>query len=207
MPSRKTVSLGGSRRTMPRNGEDATPERLRHARTRGDARLDAQGVRRLGDPFDALHSRNLLDREDPATNARLWQAGDRLRGHWHLSRLDPLAAFDFRRDAVDGGPASPGSPAESALRHRDAMRAAQAAVGPRLLPYLLGVVIDAHTVAELRPLVADTAHARTADALVIERLREALHRLCDHWGMNRQAGTRAPLRGWRAAADQDPADT
>jgi hypothetical protein len=206
MPPRKAVSLGGSRPLKSRVHEDATPERLRHAAARGEARIDGAGVRRLGDPFDALHTRNLLDREDPGMNARLWQAGDRLRGHWHLARLDPLKAFDFQRDAVDGGPASPGTPAESALKHRDALRAAQAAVGPRLLPYLLGLVIDAHTVADLRPLVADTGHARTADALVIERLREALHRLCDHWGMKGTGGSRPAMRSWQAAPSLDPTD-
>ena len=194
MRSRKAISLSGAGRTQ----QDATPERLRHATARGIARVDSEGVRRLGDPFDALHSRNLLDREDPDANARLWQAGDRLRGHWHLARLDPLTAFDFRRESVDGGRASPGSPAEGALKHRDALRAAQAAIGPRLLPYLVGLVIDARTVAELRPLVTDTGHARTADALVIERLREGLHRLCEHWGMDRDVRPRPRLRAWQA---------
>ncbi len=194
MRSRKAISLGGLRRPH----EDATPERLRHATERGHARIDGQGIRRLGDTFDALHSRGLLDREDPDVNARLWQAGDRLRGHWHLARLDPLAAFDFRRDSVDGGPAAPGTPAESALKHRDALRVAQDAVGPRLLPFLTGLVIDGRTVAELRPLVTDTGHARTADALVIERLREALHSLCEHWGMNRTGRPQPKLRAWQA---------
>lgn len=194
MRSRKTISLGG----LPRAHADATPERLRHAAARGEARVDREGIRRLGDPFDALMSRNLLDREDPAGNARLWQAGDRLRGHWHLARLDPLTAFDFRREAVDGGPASAGTPAEGALKHRDAVRTAQMVVGPRLMPYVHGLVIDARTVAELRPLVTDTGHARTADALVIERLREGLHRLSEHWGLDRTGRPRQGLRAWQA---------
>lgn len=197
MRPRKSVSLGGLRRTHA----DATPERLRHATARGEARVDREGVRRLGEPFDALMSRNLLDREDPDGNARLWQAGDRLRGHWHLARLDPLTAFDFRREIVDGGPASAGTPTEGALKHRDAVRAAQGAVGSRLLPYLQGLVIEARTVTELRPLVTDTGHARTADALVIERLREGLHRLCDHWGMTRSSQPKARLRAWQAPAE------
>ncbi|MBE7220368.1 MAG: hypothetical protein INR64_18010, partial [Caulobacteraceae bacterium] len=191
MPARKPVSLAG--RPAP---EDATPERLRHAAARGEARRDPQGVRRIGDPFDLLHSRGLLDREDATVNARLWQAGDRLRNHWHLARLDPLTAFDFRREIVDGSPPASSGPGETAIKHRDALRAAQEAVGPRLRPYVTGLVIDARTVAELRPLVTDTAHARTADALVIERLREGLHRLSALWGLDRAGRPRPGLRSW-----------
>ncbi|MDX7953765.1 hypothetical protein P7D22_21610 [Lichenihabitans sp. Uapishka_5] len=194
MKPKKSVSLAG----RPRDGQDATPERLRHAAARSTVGLDPQGVRRIGDAFDLLHARNLLDRENPATNALLWQAGDRLRGHWYLTRLDPLAAFDFRRESVDGGGAPSPGPSHAALRHRESLRDAEAAVGARLLPYLTGLVIDGRTVAELRPLVADTGHARTADALVIERLREALHRLCEHWSMGRPAGRPGRVRGWRA---------
>lgn len=197
MPARKPVTLAG--RPV---SEDATPERLRHAMARGEARRDPQGVRRIGDAFDLLHSRGLLDREDPAANARLWQAGDRLRGHWHLARLDPLAAFDFRRESVDGSAAAPSGAGEAAMRHRDALRAAQEAVGPRLQPYVTGIVIDGRTVAELRPLVRDTAHARTAEALVIERLREGLHRLCALWELDRTGRPRPGLRSWSADPDR-----
>ena len=183
MTSRKTVSLGGSKR-LSRGIEDATPERLSLARARGIAEVDGQGVRRLGDPFDALHARSLLDRSDPGCNALLWQAGERLRRHWHGGRLDNLTAFDFTRDSVDvSGTPGGTSPTETALRHRDAYRAAADAVGSRLMPYLSGLVVEARTVAEMRVLVTDTGHPRTADALVIERLREGLHRLCTFWRM------------------------
>ncbi len=153
-------------------------------------------MRRIGDPFDTLHARGLLDRQQPDTNALLWQAGDRLRRHWHMSRLDGLAAFDFMRESVDTSGAFSMSPSEAALRHRDAVRAAMAAVGGRLWPYLNGMVLAARPLAELRTLVSDTGHARTAEALALERLREALHRLCDLWSMRPNA---RPLRigGWR----------
>jgi hypothetical protein len=196
MPRRKVVSLGGRAGAAGHGHEDATPERLRHALNGGEARVDAQGIRRLGDPFDVLHARHLLDREDPEMNALLWQAGDRLRGHWHLSRLDPLTAFDFRRESVDGGRAVPTGPAEAAVRHREALRRARDAVGPRLLPYLTGVVVDGRTVADLRGLVTDTGHARTAEALALDRLREALHRLCDLWRLHPGRRHR-PLQVWR----------
>ncbi|MCW6507728.1 hypothetical protein [Lichenifustis flavocetrariae] len=208
MRGKKPISLGGQKIDQVRRGhEDATIERLGHALRTGSARVDGQGVRRLGDPFDLLHARNLLDRDDPAANALLWQAGDRLRGHWHLGRLDPLTAFDFRREMVDGGPAAGSTgPTESALRHREAFRQAQGAVGARLLPYLTGLVIDGRTVADLRPLVTDTGHARTADALVLERLREGLHRLCEFWGL-RATGRRRPITAWQASPcdESDPA--
>lgn len=196
MARKRTVSLGGT----PRTHEDATPERLRHALAGGEARVDAQGVRRLGEPFDLLHARRLLDREDAGVNALLWQAGDRFRGHWHSGRLDPLTAFNFQRESVDGGRTVPTGPTEAAIRHREAFRQAQAAVGPRLLPYLVGVVVDGRTVADLRTLVTDTGHARTAEALALDRLREALHRLCDLWRL-RAPEPRRTLRSWHALPD------
>lgn len=201
MRGKKTVSLGGKTRDRVRVGhEDATPERLALARAGGSASIDAQGVRRLGDPFDVLQARNLLDRQNPEANAVLWQAGDRLRRHWHGGRLDGLTAFDFTRDSVDTSPTGATSPSEAAVRHRDAYRAAADAVGQRLIPYVTGIVIDARPAAELRQFVSDTGHARTAEALVIERLREALHRLCDHWGMKPDARPRR-TGVWRDASD------
>lgn len=196
MPKKKAVSLGGRAGAVRRDHEDATPERLRHALAGGEARVDAQGVRRLGEPFDLLHARQLLDRGDPEMNALLWQAGDRFRGHWHLSRLDPLTAFNFQRESVDGGRSVPTGPAETAVRHREALHRVQEAVGPRLLPYLIGVVVDGRTVADLHALVTDTGHPRTAEALALERLREALHRLCDAWRL-RPARRHQPLQAWR----------
>ena len=200
MPKKRSVSLGGTSPAVRRGHEDATPERLRHARQGGEARVDAQGMRRLGEPFDLLQARRLLDRDDPGTNALLWQAGDRFRGHWHGGRLDPLTAFNFGRESVDGGRTVPTGPTEAAIRHREALRQAQAAVGPRLLPYLVGVVVDGRTVADLRPLVTDTGHARTAEALVLDRLREALHRLCELWRLRATAPRRA-VRAWHAPAE------
>lgn len=195
------MSLGGRTRDRVRIGhEDATPERLARARVAGSAEVDAQGVRRLGDPFDVLQARHLLDRQNPEANAMLWQAGDRLRRHWHGGRLDGLTAFDFTRDSVDTSPAGATSPSEAAVRHRDAFRAAADAVSHRLMPYVTGIVIDARPAAELRALVSDTGHARTAEALVIERLREALHRLCDHWGMKPDGRPRR-IGVWREDAD------
>ena len=131
-------------------------------------------------------------------NALLWQAGDRLRRHWHASRLDGLAAFDFTRESVDTSVGQGTSPSEAALRHRDAVRAAMGAVVVRLWPYINGTVLAAQPLAELRMLVTDTAHARTAEALALDRLREGLHRLCDLWGM------RPDTRPRRIGAWRDP---
>lgn len=204
MKAKKTVSLGGRRdRTRPGH-DDATPERLGHARRGGLAEIDGLGIRRIGDPFDALQARNLLDRQDPDGNARLWQAGDRLRRHWHMSRLDGLSAFDFTRDSVDTSSGAGVSPSEAALRHRDTLRSAMQAVGGRLWPYLSGAVIDARPLSDLRTLVGDTGHARTAEALALERLREALHRLCELWGIKPDTRPRR-IGAWRAAGVEGPA--
>lgn len=191
------MSLGGGRREMGKPGhDDATPERLAQARRTGTADLDRQGVRRIGDPFDTLQARGLLDRNAPEENARLWQAGDRLRRHWHMSRLDGLTAFDFTRDSVDTSPAAGGGASDAALRHRDAVRAAMEAVGGRFWPYLSGILLQSRPLADLRPLVTDTSHARTADALVLERLREALHRLCELWKL-KHTSRAGRIESWR----------
>ncbi|WP_131194724.1 hypothetical protein [Lichenihabitans psoromatis] len=182
---RASVSLGGSRRIskVALGFEDATPERLSRAMGRGDVPVDSRGVRLIADPFDVLRNRQCLDRVDQTRNGVLWLAGDRFRRHWHLGRLDALTAFDFSRETVDGtGGAGASTPTEAALRHRDAYRAACEIVGARLLPVLIGFVIEGKCAADLRPLVTDTSHDRTAEALVIERLREALDRLCCFWG-------------------------
>lgn len=196
MPRRKVeaVSLAGGR--VAPGHQDATPERLRHARQDGEAPVAAGGLRRISDPFDVLRARNLLDRHDIAANETLWHAGDRLRAHWHRAGLDALSAVDLARPHVDGGSADP-TPGDAARRHRDALRRAEAAVGVRLMPYVAGVVLAARPVAALRDLVADSAHARTAEALALERLREGLHRLCEHWGMS-AAARPLPLARWRA---------
>lgn len=193
----RRISLGGGGRDARPALADATPERLAHARRTGGASIEGEGVRRLADPFDLLRTRQVLDRQDANRNDRLWQAGERFRRHWHLGRMDGLAAFDFTRDSVDGtGGAAATAPTEAALRHRDAFRRAREAVGARLLPYLDGIVVEGGTVASLRRLVTDTGHERTAETLVVERLREALDRLCDLWGMQPVA-RRHPITGWR----------
>ncbi len=198
MPRRKgpAVSLAG-RRSVARGHEDATPERLARAHEGGEAAVDPAGVRRIGDPFDELRSRNQLDRLDIAANETLWHAGDRLRRHWYLSRLDALSAVDLARPAVDGGTGGAAVPGEAAQRHRDELRRAAGAVGERLMPYVDGVVIAGQPLASLRGLVGDSAHARTADALALERLREGLHRLCELWRMSPDARP-LPIASWRA---------
>ena len=202
--TRKVSLAGRSRDRLAPGCEDATPERLARAE-RGAASVDGQGVRRLADPFDLLRTRNLLDREDPERNALLWEAGERYRGHWHRGRLDGLSGFDFTRDSVDGtGGAGATTPTEAAMRHRETLHRAREAVGSRLLPYLTGIVIESRTAAALRPLVTDTGHPRTAEALIVERLREALHRLCDHWGMQ-PARTRR-IGVWRAELSRQTED-
>ena len=147
-------------------------------------------------PSTCCALRQKLDTQDAARNDLLWQAGSRFRRHWHLGQMDGLTAFDFSRESVDGtGGAGATTPTEAALRHRESYRRAVAVVGPRLLPYLVGLAIEGRTVAGLCRLVSDTGHARTAEALVTERLRESLHRLCDFWGMH--AVPRGPMRHWR----------
>ena len=197
MPRRKdgAVSLAGDRRVAPGH-QDATPERLAQARRDGDATVDPVGVRRIGDAFDGLRSRNLLDRLDIAANETLWFAGDRLRAHWSRARMDGISAVDLLRPTVDGGGGGLG-PGDAVQRHREEWRRAVSAIGPRLMPYVAGVVIEGRPVSALRGLVGDSRHPRTADALALDRLREGLHRLCDLWRMRAESRP-LPIAGWRA---------
>ncbi len=197
------VTLAGraaARDKVGRGHEDATPERLRQARRHGAAKVDGAGIRRLADPFDVLHARNLLDRSDVVVNETLWHAGNRLRAHWHGALFDGISAFDFSRPVVDkGAGGAPGSlnPSETTMRHRENFRRAKDAVGARLMPYVKGVVIDEEPAARLTRLVGDTSHPRTAEALALERLREGLHRLVELWSM-RTRTRQLPITGWRS---------
>ena len=208
MPRKKirAVSLGSLATgfgRVARGHDDSTPERLARAYGAGGKEavaVDGRGVRRIADAFDLLRRRNLLDRLDVAANETLWHAGDRLRGHWHRARLDGLSAVDLTRPSVDGGLGRGNiAPSEAAQRHRDEFRRAADAIGPRLMPFMMGLVIEGRPVASLRDLVHDTSHARTADALALERLREGLHRLCNHWGMQKHARP-LPMTAWRDGA-------
>lgn len=198
--SARRVSLAGSStKDKVRPGfDDTTPERLKQARIGGSATVDGQGVRRIAEPFDVLRARHLLDRTDAAVNEMLWQAGDRLRGHWHRGMLDGLSTLDPSRPSVDGGGGGPGAlnPTEGAMRHRQHWHRAAECVGARLFPYVEAIVVAAQPIGALRRLVGDTAHARTADALALERLREGLHRLADLWSMRRDRHP-VPIKSWR----------
>ena len=204
--SMRRISLAGQNaKDKVRLGfEDTTPERLKQARIGGAAAVDGHGLRRIAEPFDVLRTRHLLDRTDAAVNEVLWQAGDRLRGHWHRGMLDGLSTLDPSRPSVDCGGGGPGAlnPTESAMRHRQHWHRAAECVGGRLFPYVEAIVVAAQPVGALRGLVGDTAHARTADALVLERLREGLHRLADLWSMQRNHH-QVPIRTWR---EPPPAD-
>ena len=195
------VTLAGPDGTRVRRGhEDATPERLLRARAGGEAAVDRAGVRRIGDGFDALRSRNLLDRLDVVVNETLWHAGERFRRHWHGAGYDGLSSIDLSRPSVDGGSAGGLAPSEAAQRHRGELRRAEAAVGSRLMPYVFGSVVEGRPLAALRLLVTDAGHARTAEALALERLREGLHRLCDLWRM-RPNDRPLPLAAWRSEGE------
>ena len=189
-----------------RGHDDATLERLTQACRAdgpGAAAVDGQGVRRIADTFDLLRRRNLLDRIDVAANETLWHAGDRLRGHWHRARFDGLSAVDLTRPSVDGGSGGSLAPSEAAQRHRDEIRRARDAIGPRLMPFVSGLVIEGRSVASLRDLVRDTSHARTAEALALERIREGLYRLCALWNMRPEARP-LPIKAWRDGAICEP---
>ena len=162
-------------------------------------RVDAQGIRRIAEPFDVLRARNLLDRADMRpTTRRCGRPATGCAPTGSRGPLDGLSTLDPSRPSVDCGGGGPGAlnPTEGALRHRQHWHRAAECVGARLFPYVEAIVVAAQPIGALRGLVGDTAHARTADALVLERLREGLHRLADLWSMQRNRHP-VPIKSWR----------
>jgi hypothetical protein len=171
----------------------ATEERLQKA---SGATVGSDRVQRLADAFDRLHAKSLLDKDNAAVNEMLWRAGLQYRHHYHCAALSGIAAMDLTKDIVDGsGHADAESGADSIAHHREKVRAANVVIGLRCCPFFLGVVMHEQSAAELRHMVRETKDRNAADALVLDRLREALHRLADLYQM--KPNDRARMRHWR----------
>lgn len=207
----------GPRDKVVPGNQDATPERLSKARKnshkvkasdRGQdgavkvdaAAVDASGVRRLADPFDVLKSRGLLAVGQPEMNEVLWHAGNQYREHWHGAGMEGAQAMDLTRDIVDGGTGVVGI-SEHVLGHAQQLRAANRAIGPRCAAFVVGIVLRGATVTSLAHLVRESGNARTSEAIVLERLREGLHRLCDLWGM-KPDDKGGKIRRWRGFGEE-----
>lgn len=177
-----------------REAKRATKER--EAKAAGST-IGADRVQRLVDSLENLHSKRLLDKKNAAINDMLMMAGKRYRQHFHDAGLHGVAAMDMMRDVVDGGRSDGDVAAEHIAYSREQIRMANAAVGPRCAACFLGVVLHEKSAAQLRHLVAETKDRNAADALVLDRLREGLHRCSALWKM--QPNDRASMRSWSAS--------
>ena len=172
-------------------------ERLARSVEGHGAPVTPAGVRHVLEPFDLLRKRGLLDVRDAGMNDVMWYAGLKYRDYWMGAGLNPVSAMDLTKDIVDGGMAPSGMPtSDHAMTCRDRIRAANAQIGLRGVGIFCAVVLHGETIASQRSLVWESRNERTADALLLDRLRDALLRLCSLWSMKpRRSGPIVSSRG------------
>lgn len=195
----KPVSLAGTAATkqVPTHalvGDGPTPERLRHAgipatiapgtmRTvvigYGDI-IGSDGVCRVSQaPLDRLHARGRLD-DDGARNSQLYDAGDKLRGHYYLAGLSGFAANDL--NSTGGGHPSSRTPiSETMEKNRRSMRFAEAAMHSGDWQVVNAVVCLEASLKDAGYGVGCT-NADAANAVALDRLRRGLGALAELWG-------------------------
>lgn len=195
----KPVSLAGREalkqvptHTLTENGP--TPERLmqagvtvamqlgtRHTQIIGKASpVGIDGVIRLAAaPLDRLHSRGRLD-DDGARNTQLFEAGDKLRGHFYLGGLSGFAANDL--NSTGGGHPSNRTPiSETMEKNRRALRLAESSMHPGDWKVVNAVVcLEADLEGAGREVGCNNVHA--ANAVALDRLRRGLGTLAELWG-------------------------
>ena len=169
---------------------DATPERLARARESGQASArEAEGARRIQDPFDAMRANRVLAPHDPKLNDIRWLVGESLRRTHHRARLDQLRAVAPDRLGSTGFGPRPGLPqAEAALHARDKLRAAEDQVGPHAWPIVTRIVIEGAGVRDCRGFIPELATPWRADAVVSDRLRVALDTIGGLMGVTPRRG-------------------
>lgn len=195
----KPVSLAGREalkqvptHTLTENGP--TPERLMKAgvtvalelgtrRTQIIGKSSPVGfdsvIRLAAAPLDRLHSRGRLD-DDGARNSQLFEAGEKLRGHFYLGGLSGFAANDL--NSTGGGHPSSRVPiSETMESNRRSMRLAQAAMHPGDWKVVNAVVcLEADLEDAGREVGCNNVHA--ANAVALDRLRRGLGTLAELWG-------------------------
>lgn len=138
------------------------------------------GVIRLASaPLDRLHSRGRLD-DDGGRNTQLFEAGDKLRGHFYLGGLSGFAANDL--NSTGGGHPSSRTPiSETMESNRRAMRLAEFSMHPGDWKVVNAVVcLEADLEAAGRDVGCNNVHA--ANAVALDRLRRGLGVLAEMWG-------------------------
>lgn len=176
--------------TVAPSHEDATEQRKdRAVEAGGETFVDGQRVRRVADPLETLYRKGLLaprkesDTHEDPMNFVLYQAGVRYRQEWTGAGFVGIAAQDLTRDIVDGG-VGRNDGSDYAAECWKKVRAVADAVGPRLLPYLNGLTVDEKPVSKMAASVTDTRSQRLAEAIAMERVREALHRVAEVFNMH-----------------------
>lgn len=171
--------------TVAPSHEDATEQRKdRAVEAGGEAWVDGQRVRRVADPLETLFRKGRLapaaagDKREHLMNAVLYHAGTRYRERWYGAGLTGVAAQDLTRDIVDGSRSGDDTSLYASACAADVREVARH-VGPRLLPYLDGLVVEEKPVTKLAGAVSDTKSRVLAEAIAMERVREALHRVAE----------------------------
>ncbi|CAO4174166.1 hypothetical protein CLBKND_02347 [Methylorubrum aminovorans] len=178
--------------TLTENGP--TPERLQRAGftvvmqlgTRQTQIIGAlspvgyDGVVRLAQaPLDRLHARGRLD-EDGARNTQLFEAGDKLRGHFYLGGLSGFAANDL--NSTGGSDPSRRVPISKTMeKNRRAIRLAEAAMHPGDWKVVTDIVCLELDLCETG-LRIGCRNADAATAVSLDRLRRGLDALAGLWG-------------------------
>jgi hypothetical protein len=169
---------------------DATPERLARARESGQASTrDAEGARRIQDPFDTMRANRVLAPHDSKLNDIRWLIGESLRRTHQRARLDQLRAVAPDRLGSTGFGPRPGLPqSEAALFARDKLREAEEKVGPHAWPIVTRIVIEGAGVRDCRGFIPELATPWRADAVVSDRLRVALDTIGGLMGVTPRRG-------------------
>ncbi|WP_456016202.1 hypothetical protein [Methylorubrum populi] len=179
---------------LPETENSPTPERLQRAgftlaMSLGTRQMQIIGkaspvgfdrvIRLAAAPLDRLHSRGRLD-DDGTRNTQLFEAGDKLRGHFYLGGLSGFAANDLN-GAGGSDPSSRVPISETMERNRRAMRLAEAAMHPGDWWVVNAVVcLEADLEAAGRDVGCNNVHA--ANAVALDRLRRGLGVLAELWG-------------------------
>jgi hypothetical protein len=118
------------------------------------------------DAFELMRATNALAPLDRNLNVTRWLIGESLRRYGYRAGMKVSAPWRF---------ATSGDIDSKIVDHaREKMCAAEAKVGPAAWPILTRVLIDGKGVRECRDLVPESTSNWIIDAVVMDRLRNAL---------------------------------
>ncbi len=156
-----------------------TPERFRHAGddwTEGNSRDRRDRVVTFLNPFDRAAERKVF-------TERQWRAGDKFRLCWERGDLErALASVDWGRSPSDVFGRTLLSHTEFQAHHRHQYAIAEKLLGIPTSALLRWVICDGMPFEEAGRRLG-WRHRTQGVAAVVERMRDALDRLQDLWGI------------------------